>query len=123
MSRKRAFADVVTIDAWHDAFNDQTSAADLHADVVFGTARVGGETDAPVRFRLSVKRAEVVVVIPEAEPVAVDRKSVSRDAPDLQGKFTEVVEQSAHAKVSPGDTGESHAAITNKYLTLEVAWR
>ena len=57
-NRKRSFADVVTIDAWHQAFDDQNSIVDLHADVVFGTARAGGETDSPVRFRLSVKRAE-----------------------------------------------------------------
>ena len=45
------------------------STADLHADVVFGVARVGGEADSPVRFRLSIKRAGIIVLIPESEPV------------------------------------------------------
>jgi hypothetical protein len=38
-NRKRAFADVVTIDAWHEGFSDNRPRVDLHADVVFGTAR------------------------------------------------------------------------------------
>jgi len=99
-NRKRAFADVVTIEAWHDEFDDGHPKADLHTDVVFGTARVGGEPESPVRFRLSVKRAEVVVIIPELEPVSVDRTSVSRDSPELEGRLTKVVEQTnqAHAK-------------------------
>ena len=96
-NRKRAFADVVTIDGWHASFSAETSKVDLHADVVFGYARLGGEPDAPVRFRLSIKRAEMVVVIPDFEPVSVDRSSVSRDTPERQGRLTETVERSAQA--------------------------
>lgn len=101
-NRRRAFADVVTIEAWHDEFDDGHPKADLHTDVVFGTARVGGEPESPVRFRLSVRRAEVVVIIPELEPVSVDKASVSRDSPELEGRLTKVVEKKnqAHAKGS-----------------------
>lgn len=92
-NRKRAFADVVTIDAWHESFSDSVSTVDLHADVVFGIARVGGEIESPIRFRLSVRRAEVVVIIPSTEPVYVEKKSVSRDAAELEGHLTETLEQ------------------------------
>jgi hypothetical protein len=98
-NRKRAFADVVAIDAWHDNFSENVSTADLHADVVFGTARVGGESQSPVRFRLSVRRAEVIIVIPDSEPVSVDRTSVSRDAPELEGRLTQIIEKSAQTKL------------------------
>jgi hypothetical protein len=94
-NRKRAFADVVSIDAWHDDFDGRRSKVDLHADVVFGTARVGGEPESPIRFRLSVRRAEVVVVIPELEPVSVVKKSVARDSPKFQGRLTETFEKKA----------------------------
>src|SRR4051794_22753548 len=97
-NRKRAFADVVTIDAWHDSFSKE-STVDLHADVVFGTARVGGDSQSPVRFRLSLRRAEVIVIIPDSEPVSVDRKSVSRDAPELEGRLTQIVERTAQANL------------------------
>jgi hypothetical protein len=94
---RRAFAEVVAIDAWHDDFDGEIKKVDLHADVVFGTARIGGEVEAPVRFRLSVKRAEVVVIVPEVEPVSVDRASVSRDSPELEGRVSQAVEQNAQA--------------------------
>ena len=68
-NRKRALADLVTIDVWHDDFGKRR--VNLHADVVFGTARVGGESESQVRFRLSVKRAEVVVIVPDFEPVSI----------------------------------------------------
>lgn len=99
-NRRKAFADVVTIDAWHNAFNGAQARVDLHADVVFGTARLGGEVEAPVRFRLSVKRAEVVVIIPDSEPLSVDPTSVAREVPEQQGRLTEVFESatSANAK-------------------------
>ena len=115
-NRRRVFADLVSIDAWHDNFADGRSMVDLHADVVFGTARVGGEKDSPVRFRLSMRRAEVVVVLPELEPASVDRKSVSRDAPEAAGNLIEILEQSnkgaawASATISGSRSGVKGAA-------------
>jgi hypothetical protein len=119
-NRKRAFADVVSIDAWHNAFDNQNSRADLHADVVFGVARVGGEPESPVRFRLSIKRAEIVVVIPESEPVSVDRTSVSRDAPELQGRLTEVQEQATQANVRGNTSGSFGPAGLAGSVSLEA---
>jgi len=119
-NRRRAFADVVTIDAWHEAFTEETSKVDLHADVVFGTARVGGEMEAPVRFRLSVKRAEIVVIIPELEPVSVDKTSVSRDSPELEGRLTEIIEQATHASAEGiisaqvSASSGAHASVSGK---------
>lgn len=79
---KRLLADVVSVDAWHTPFDGETGIASLHVDVVFGEARIGGEREAPVRFRLALKRAEVVVVVPSSEPLEVQRGSVVRDQPE-----------------------------------------
>jgi len=91
-NQKRAFADVVSVDAWHDAFAGKRRKVDLHADIVFGTAPVGGEIESPVRFRLAVKRAELVIIVPPTELVSVDPASVARGAPTTKGKMTETVE-------------------------------
>jgi hypothetical protein len=115
-NRKRAFADVVTIDAWHESFSADRPTVDLHADVVFGAARIGGESESPVRFRLSIKRAEVVVMIPDSEPVSVDRKSVSRDAPEFAGRFTQILEQTSQTNAK----GLS-ASISSKDVSASVA--
>lgn len=90
---------MVTIDAWHASLNEDCGQADLHADVVFGEARVGGESDSPLRFRLSIKRAEVIIVIPEHEPIAVDRASVSRDSLEMEGSIRDTVTRTARASV------------------------
>ena len=71
-NRKRGLAEVVSIDAWHERFGESCDRADLHANVTFMTGRLGGEPESQVRFRLSLKRAEIVVVIPETEPLSVD---------------------------------------------------
>jgi hypothetical protein len=93
-NQKRAFADVVSIDAWHRPFDKKHPTVDLHAHVVFDTARVGGEPESPIRFRLSLRQAEVILVIPENEPVFVDRKSVARDAPpEVRGRVTSTFER------------------------------
>jgi hypothetical protein len=109
-NRRRAFADVVTIDAWHDQFDNECKTADLHADVVFGTARLGGEAASQVRFRLSIKRAELVVIIPETEPVSVEKTSVSRDAPEFQAKMTGTVETTAQSKIQ----ASANASVSEK---------
>jgi hypothetical protein len=96
-NRRRVFADVVTVDAWHMDFSNEHGKADLHADVVFDTARIGAETESKIRFRLSLKRAEVVVIIPETEPVTVDKGSISRDTPHHQVTKTSTLEQTAQA--------------------------
>lgn len=85
-NRKRGLADVVGVEAWHRPFTGKTREAPLHIDVVFQTGRFGADPSAPVRFTLSVKRAEVVVIRPESEPVRVQTHSVVRDAPNVRGK-------------------------------------
>lgn len=88
-NRKRGLADVVGVEAWHRPFDTENCQAELHVDVVFQTARLGGNAGSPVRFKLSVKRAEIVVVLPAGEPVRVDAKSVSRDSPTISGQAKE----------------------------------
>jgi hypothetical protein len=118
-NRVRALADVVTIDAWHRAFHGKNRSADLHADVVFGLARVGGEIESPVRFRLSVRRAEVLVIIPENEPLSVNRETVSRESSHAAGILTEVSEKKAkmHAK---GDV-ESGIGLLGPSATIRAS--
>jgi hypothetical protein len=103
-NRKRFFANLISIDAWHSEFTDEHPTADLHADLVFMTARLGGEEESKVRFRLSLKRAELIVIIPESEPVAVDKLSVSRDGDPETLKHRTTTETKSEAKIA-GEIG------------------
>jgi hypothetical protein len=116
-NRMRAFADVVSIDAWHDEFSTNRLHADLHADVVFGTARVGGETDSPIRFRLAIKRAEVVLIIPELEPISIDRASVARDSPVFEGRRVETIERRSQLNAQ----GKGSGSISRENLGLSAS--
>src|SRR5262245_5361428 len=87
VNRKRVFADVVSIDAWHPGFSARAPTVDLHADVVFRVARVGGEIESPIRFRLGLKRAELVLIIPPNEPVGIVKRTVARDQSLQKGKL------------------------------------
>jgi len=80
-NRRRALAEVVTAEAWHAAFSNEKPQVDLHVDVAFGRGRIGGGDSSGVRFRLSLRRAEIVVILPELEPVRVATATVRRDTP------------------------------------------
>lgn len=78
-NRLRALADLVGLDAWKGAL-DSEGRFNLHVDVAFGMARVGGEPEERARFRLVLKRAEIVVVVPATEPATIDQASISRES-------------------------------------------
>jgi hypothetical protein len=108
-NRKRIFADAVTVDAWHEPFGKKPKV-DLHVDVVFGEARLGGEADSPVRFRLRLKRAEVVVVVPETEPARVAKNSISRDAPTARVRVSKSTKRSSRV----GADGHASGSVSTK---------
>jgi len=87
-NRRRAFAEVVTLEVWHKPLGAKRKTVALQAHVVFGTARLGGEAVSPVRFKLSLKRAEIVAIVPEAEPVSVAVDSVARAIHNVKAKKT-----------------------------------
>lgn len=142
-NRGRTLADIVSLEAWHKSFGLKRGKADLHVDVVFQEGRLGHLQDDDVRFRLSLRQAEVVVVIPPGEPAKIDPYSVSRDTPTATAKSTESLRTSraggakakVKAKAGPSDLDigidleasadasarrETHIAITEqlKGMTL-----
>jgi hypothetical protein len=88
-NRKRALTDVVTVDAWHDIFNGKIKQAALHAHVHFGQARIGDEPNLKISFRLGIRQAEVILVVPETEGLMVDKSSVARRP--TKAKFEAVI--------------------------------
>jgi hypothetical protein len=101
------FADVVSVDAWHDEFDGRRKMADLHADVVFSEGRLGGEPDSLITFKLSLKRAELVVIVPKTEPVGIDRSSISRDAPQMSVKKTTTLERTVKTSAKATTSAEA----------------
>ena len=106
----RVFAELITIDAWRTRFQGERAEADLHIDVVFGEkGRVGGVA-APVRFRLSLRRAEVHVIRDTEGILQINRQSILR-SPLRTGKATTVREKTIKAAAGI-NAGLSQTGIT-----------
>ena len=84
-NRIRIFSELVSLEAWHQPFTARRTSVGLDADITFSTARLGAEEDSPVRFKLRLKEALLTVIVPDSEPVAVDRSTVARFDPAVTG--------------------------------------
>jgi len=74
----RVFAETISLDAWRTEFNGETGVADLHIDVVFQEkGRIGGN-GSPVRFRLSLRRAEIHIIRDKENIIDINKTSVRR---------------------------------------------
>lgn len=112
----RAFEALISVDAWHTALEPGASAT-VHADIVFKTARLGHEAEAPVRFRLSLRRASVSIVIPSNEPLKVIQESVSRDQALKGGKLKR---SSSKSRQTANSAAMNAGLNTNPHLRLEA---
>jgi len=114
-NRLRMFADIVSIDAWHDSFTNERPIVDLHADVVFTEGRLGGEKESPVRFRVRLKRAELLLVVPAVEPIEVERASIARFGSRVKGE-----RQHTDSRTVKGSAA-ANAKITASHNSAEVS--
>ena len=109
----RVFAQTISIDAWRTQFDGERAEADLHIDVVFSEGRVGGKTEddyAPVRFRLSLKRAEVHVIRDSIGVIDIPPSSIAR-TPQPSGTETVVEKKKKHL------SGKGKAAASSSALS------
>lgn len=71
----RSVADVVSVQGWAIENGDSLN---IHVDLAFREARVGGGVDDLVRFRLALLRADLVAVNPQSEGLEILPQSVER---------------------------------------------
>jgi hypothetical protein len=115
---KRIFSDVVSVDSWHTPFDGLSGTATVHIDAVFGEARIGGDAEAPIRFRLSLRRAEIVVVVPHSEPLQIQKGTVARSESNGQLNITRRTERTISAQAGV----EGHLGIsTSKFPVVAAA--
>lgn len=105
----RNLSEVVTLEAWHSAAGADRRA-DLCVNVAFGGGRIGGAADDEVRFKLTLRQAEVVVVIPQGEPARVDPGSVRRGGRRRTGTATETTRSGHEASAEFGASMDAAAA-------------
>ena len=103
-----------SLDAWHIQFDNQNKEADLFVHLNFGTGRMGGENNSPVTFDLRLRRATLVVRIPNDDGFKVDFSSVARTEPTPPTMAETKTEVATNAKfginataANTGFTGEA----------------
>ena len=97
----RTLGTTVSVDAWRRPFDGDTGLADLHIDVTFDTGRVGGIIDgqeSPVRFRLSLRQAEVHVIRDALDVLDIPPETVTRPPPP-SGRETKTTETTKSAEI------------------------
>ena len=126
----RIFEETVGLEVWRKPFDRERGEADLHIDVVFGAGgRVGSGQD-PVRFRLSLKRAEIHVIKDRGGRLEIVRGSIYRP-PSATATSTTVTEKSTAVEagaglkisqnsVTGGAGADAKASITSKNRTEQT---
>lgn len=101
-NRLRIFPELLTLEAWRAEFDPTSNTADVFIDVSFDEARLGADESSPVRFKLSLRSAEVIFTIPLHEPLEVVRKSVARTPEGAGASGTLTVEAGSSSSGSLG---------------------
>lgn len=102
---KRALAEVVSIDGWHNADPEQPAQADIHMHVSFRTATMGrGDKKAKVTFDLAILQAEVIVHISENSALDVVGGTVDQTDPSEMSSTSTMTRTSGQSM-----TGEASA--------------
>lgn len=101
-NRIRALAEVVSIDAWHDAFGSKRPRSSLFADITFKMARLGGDEDAAIWFKLAIRRADIIATVRESEGLRTDPNSVHRPGRKAKGTRSLVQTKNSQARAEVG---------------------
>jgi hypothetical protein len=109
----RVFARTITLDAWRSPFDGKRGEADLHVDIVFGKRGAVGGDGAPVRFRLSLKRAEIHVIRDSEKIIDIKRSSIKRPHIPSSGKRTK--------KTTKDTTLEGRAGFTISPQNIDLS--
>ncbi len=82
-NRTRLMNETISIDGWIGEF-DADGKAKVHVDVVFRQGSFGDDPNSPIRFKVALTRAEIVVRVPDNEPINVVKRSIDRTVDSLQ---------------------------------------
>lgn len=113
----RALRQVISLDGWIANFDDDETAT-VHVDVVFREGKFGSDDTDRVRFRLALKRAEIVLFAPDSEPLRVIRSSVRR-SPVQEGQTQQVIDEVSGETRGKAGVSVKTALSTGGELSLE----
>jgi hypothetical protein len=113
-NRARMLADVVYLDAWHQPLQKGRQRVAVFTNLLFDEGRLGGDISSPVTFRLSLRRAELVVMCGN-EPVRIVKSTLKRRSIPLP------VKAKVTSKSDTRNERRGKASLSNKGMSVEGA--
>jgi len=117
---KRVFADVISLDAWHEPFRLDQETYGVFAEISFSEGRMGGD-DPEIPFTFNVRLKKALLSIRLEEPLALDRHSVARGIPARQAEYTQVIRAKEAARSHVGLKGKITPALIAAALSGEIS--
>lgn len=108
---QRILKNLVSIEAWHKELETVNQISPLTVDLVFQEALFGDNSTDKVRFRVRLKKAELVIKLDQSGNLVVPNDSVRRDAMSLKGRTVQALSTSSqnelkgHAEASISESG------------------
>lgn len=115
----RALSQAVSLDGWIASF-DEKGHATVHADIVFGQGYFGDDPTAKVRFKIALKRAEVIIHIPDSEPIKVIKSTVVRTKQSKTGTIQTNTSKKKSAKATIGAVLKSLTPSANANINASI---
>lgn len=109
----RTLAGSIAVDGWIGEFGDDGKAS-VYVDVVFREGVFGDDASALIRFKIKLKRAEVILRPVDGSPIKVEKQSVARTYSKVSGKKTSKKQKTAKRSLFGGLALDSSKGISAK---------
>lgn len=118
----RSLHQLAVINAWFDADKNDPTRYSLHANVSFREERMGREKSSNIRFRVAIKKCEIVVIPPDrGVSFQIDPRSIKTAAPKVAARQEREREKSVSKKFLGGLRGDRKSVDPNLDVRLEYS--
>ncbi|KPD12821.1 hypothetical protein [Phaeobacter sp. 11ANDIMAR09] len=117
----KSLSEIVSVESWYTRFSEENRESDFFMHVRFQEAVFGGEPEQSVRFRLRLRKADVVVSV--EEPLKIPKSSVRRDRLNVEATYEQERTEEKGADICGEVSGEVSplGAKGNLRLTANAA--
>lgn len=138
-NRFRGLSDLVSLDAWHGEITADNTKADLYLRLSLNKASFGGKGDDPISFDVSIKNADVIVLLPDDGAFKVPPNSVcsqpineilveqsdgaTQSSNDSSGLEVGVAKLNINTGATFTDTTETSTTTTTKLKPVSKSWK
>ncbi|OUS38509.1 hypothetical protein A9Q94_02435 [Rhodobacterales bacterium 56_14_T64] len=106
----KSLNEIVSVESWYAKFTEENRESEFFMHVRFQEAVFGGDPEHTVRFRLRLRKADVIVFA--EEPLKVPKSGVRRDRLNIEATY----EQERTEETNAGISGEGSVEVSQAGL-------